>query len=162
MLTADTRLPWQTLLHPHTDTPVASEQLLQPRDATDKTTLIAGTLEMSYTKCQQVLPGASAGNCHISFGWQCNMSITQGHCLGGRAAHCSRRDHQQDVPVGHFAVQEIKGPGCSMEYSQDHSTFPLHPYIQSVEPSHPLSRAIGTDLQKLSLSLSTFSSLLLP
>lgn len=37
----------------------------------------------------------------------CKMSITQGHCLGARAAHCSLRHHQQGVPVDHFAVQEV-------------------------------------------------------
>lgn len=38
----------------------------------------------------------------------CNINITQGHCLGGRAAHCSPRDHQQDVPVDNFAIQEVQ------------------------------------------------------
>lgn len=107
MLTAGTRLPWQTPLHPHTDTPVASEQLLQPRDAADKTPFIAGALEMSCTKCQQVFRSFSRRLSHPI--WvACNMSITQGHCLGGRAAHCSLRDHQQGVPVDHSAVQEVK------------------------------------------------------
>lgn len=92
------------------------------------------------------------------------MSIAQGHCLGGKAAHCSLRDHQQDVPVDHFAVQEVKRAKLLHEYPQDHGMLPSPPlHTESVEPSHPLSRAISTDLQKLSLSLSTtFSSLLLP
>lgn len=51
---------------------------------------------------------SSAADCHISFCVACNMSITQGHCLGGRAAHSFSRDHQQDFPVDHFAVQEVK------------------------------------------------------
>lgn len=93
----------------------------------------------------------------------CNMSITQGHCFGGRAAHCSLRDHQEDVPVDDFAVQEVKRAKLlhGVPTRPQHAPFSA-PTLQSIEPSHPLSRVIGTDLQELSLSLSTFSSLLLP
>lgn len=62
---------------------------------------------MSCTNCQQVSRSFSRRLSHLI--WvACNMSITQGLCLGGRAAHCSLRDHQQDVPCRHFAVKEVK------------------------------------------------------
>lgn len=69
-------------------------------------------LLQEHWKC----PGSTASKSSRSFSrrlshliWvACNINITQGYCLGGKAAHCSLRDHQQDVPVDNFAVQEVK------------------------------------------------------
>lgn len=66
------------------------------------------------------------------------MSIPQGHRFRGRAARCSLKDHQRDVPVGRFLqFRRLKGLSCSTEYREDQSTLPPCPYFQSVEPSHP-------------------------
>lgn len=62
---------------------------------------------MSCTHCQQVFQERLQETVTSHLGGMQHEHHTRA-LLGGRAAHCSPRDHQQDVPVDNFAIQEVQ------------------------------------------------------
>lgn len=114
MLTAGTRV--------HPDTTVASEQLLQPRDATDKTPLIAATVEIPAPTVFQELQ-QEAVTSHL--GAMQHEHHTRA-LFWRQGSKLLSREHQQDVPVNHFAVQEVKRANLLPAVATRSS---LHPYL---------------------------------